>query len=204
MSRRVVATSLDRTRGRPIQARTATQDANSVATRFACSFCQITYYVPLGLKAQCPLCEAERRVKELQAALMVLKNQLEQSENSAARLRTTVDITVAMRDALDITNAKDLTFLKSVLYRYRADRSAIGLRVTHGSAQGTGRRQHAPANGFLALPRGGEPEAHLCSSAGGVAIAGYFEEAARTSGLPYAMTTIMRAVNPSLTGATPE
>jgi hypothetical protein len=182
------------------------QDAASVATRFACSGCQITYYVPLGKKAQCPLCAAERRVEELQAALMVLKNQLEATENSASRLRSTVDITFAMREALDVTNDEDLTFLKSVLYRFRADKSSIGLRVTHGSAGASpsnGRRQQvAPPNGFLALPRGGEPEAHLCSSVGGVAIAGYFEEAVRASGAPSAMVTIMRAVNQALIGAT--
>lgn len=180
----------------PMQARTSDQDAESVATRMACSKCQITYYVVKNRKATCPLCDAEHRILELQAAMSGMRNQLEQAENSAARLKAAVDIVSAMRLAGDALGDEDRIFLKSVLYRFRAERGSITLRTTHG---GTERRP--AANGFIAVPRIGEPEAHLCTSIGGVAIAAYYEEADRTFGSAQALSTIMKALNQIL-GAT--
>ena len=183
-----------------LQGRTADQDVAAVATKYACSVCQITYYVPIKQKAHCPLCDAARRVTELQAAMTVVRNQLALREAEFVRLQTTVDLTQAMRNALDIAGEDDLTFLKSVLYRFRDDKASIGLRVTHGG-RATVRATSAPVNGFLALPRGLEPEAHICTSIGGVAIAGYFDEAVRTAGTPFAMTVLIRALGLKLAEA---
>lgn len=182
----------------PVQGRTADQDSPG-RTRYACSKCDITYYVKSGPKPKCPVCEAQRRILELRNTMAAMRNQIEQLEGVNRRMAASLDLVTAMRDAVPLIGPDDLIFLKSVLYRYRAEASSIHLRITHGAAKRKSGRP--PANGFLAVLRGGDPEAHTCTSIGGVAIAGYYEEALRASGVPTAMATIMRALNRTLSAA---
>lgn len=102
-----------------------------------------------------------------------------------------------MSAALELTDSTDLTFLKDVIYRYREDKSSVNLKITHGAGPKRGRR--APVNGFLALWRGGdEPEPHVCTSVGGVALASYYDEATRATGSAAALATLNRAMAPVL------
>lgn len=190
----------------PAQARTAEQQSD-LGVQYACSKCAISYHVQRGQKAQCPLCVSERRNFELQAAMNGQRNELERLHDEVTRLQVAVDLIAAMRDALSTIGVDDLTFLKSVLYRYRAEKGSIQLRATHGQGLRRVRQQRGgtdqPAvNGYLVETRNGEPEAHLCSSIGGVAIASYYQEAVRTSGAPQALATLMRALGPTLTADT--
>lgn len=186
-----------------IQGRLAGDCQDEIAHQYSCSICLITYPVPMGKKAKCPLCDERARVRQLQQDLMILTRQIETSENANAKLRTSVDSVSAMKDALTVADERDLTFLKALLYQFRADKSGVVLRPTHGKARPStahNGKQVAPANGFLLKVGDCEWEAHACTSVGGIAIAGYFEEALRSAGYATAMTILMRAVGPHLTG----
>jgi hypothetical protein len=174
----------------------ASRQDSELAVRYHCEHCRIDYYDD-SRSPRCPLCEALREVHELKAALLETRNNLEQAANSNERLRIQVDTTAAIRQALELIGTEDLTFLKSVLYRHRAHRD-IALKVTHNRAR--------QPNGFIANPRGGEPEGHTCTSMGGMAIAGYVEEAINTVGPPEAMKLLSRALQSRLAvgHATPE
>lgn len=117
------------------------------------------------------------------------------------RLQTHVDLVLAMREAMEVTDRGDRTFLKSVLYRFREDRSGVTMKVTHGMALTYGkarRRLKAPATGFLLMTRAAEPETHVCTSPGGIAIAGYYDEALRISDSSSALGTLIKAVSQTL------
>lgn len=160
--------------------------------RYSCAEHQIVYYTPKGGPHTCPLCEVEDRLDQIQGSFVATRNELELLRRDNHNLKIQVDLVEAMREALGIISPEDLTFLKTVCYRWRSDR-AINLKVTHGKP--AKKRDDPPCNGFLAQPRGGEPEAHRCDSAGGVALATYYEEAQQTVGGSQAMTLLIRALS---------
>lgn len=176
----------------PVQARTVDQqDGLGVADRYACSSCRITYQVAQGERARCPLCDMKRRYLELQNASTMLRNQLELSEESRNALGVVADVVVAMQRAMDLVDLDDMTFLKSVLYRFRQDSTDISLGVLRAKAE-NGRSR---VIGFLAHPRYGDPEPRACTSVGGVALAGYYDEVSRSTGSVAALSTLIRAMN---------
>lgn len=184
-------------RARPIQAKHAVQDS-PLATKYSCSLHAISYH---ATSPACPLCDADKRVHDLQRALADVTNRLEILHDENKRLRVQTDVVEAMREALDVTGPDDLLFLKEVLYQWKIDRS-IALKVTHGSLLRKRSRAKLPPNGFIAMPRGADPRGHVCNSLGGLAIAGYFEEALNTVGSAQAMILLVRAMAKHLPGAT--
>ena len=180
-----------------MQAKHNDQDASKLATKFSCSEHAITYYMPNGTKALCPACDADRILAEMRKALDEVNNKNRMLHDENQRLRVQVDLVQAIRDAVEVTGTEDLMFLKTVLYQWKIDRS-IALKVTHGRKKS---RSAAP-NGFIAMPRGGEPEGYACTSIGGLAIAEYFEEAVNTVGSAQAMILLVRAMAKLLPGAT--
>lgn len=179
-----------------MQVRTHEQDV-SVAVRHSCSLHQVTYYADKGAKPQCPVCDADRRILDLQHSLHEVTSQLEMTTAAYERAKTELDLFTAMRSALDVVGPEDLAFLKGVLYRYREDKG-IALKVTHDRKPG--RRRGTRVSGFIAMPRGQDPEGHTCSSIGGVALAEYYEEAQRAVGSVNAMDMLIKAVNKCLAG----
>lgn len=186
------STSGSRKPARPVQAKTAKQDV-AFNDRVACSKCQISYYVPLGYKPICPLCDAEKRITELRRALYQAEQHAIKAEAQAHQVQTHVDIVLAIRDALEIMSVDDLAFLKSVLYRYRERKAGVQLKLIHG-VPSHGRKK-PPINGFLAVYQDGEPEAHECTSMGGLAVAGYYQEALQLAGSAKAMEHLHRALS---------
>lgn len=184
-----------------MQARDAEQDVEPYMTKMSCSKCQISYYIEPKSKPRCPLCDAEAKLVDLRQALTVQRNLVQRLEESVEAMRSHLDLVFAMRSALEITSSEDLAFLKSVLYRHRQDKGSVNLRTTHGKAIKRG-RSLPPANGFLVQCRYGEIETHLCVSLGGLALAGYFDEAMQSLGQPTAMTLTMKALHETLTGET--
>ena len=188
---------------RPVQGRAADQDAPALATKYSCSTHYVTYYMPNGERALCPACDAEKQTSDLREALKESQNRAERLHEENRKLRLQTDVVESIKDALDVTGHDDLMFLKEVLYRWKIDRS-IALKVTHGTSLGSKKKKRdaqAP-NGFIAMPRGGEPEGYACSSLGGLAIAEYFEEALNTVGSAQAMILLVRAMAKQLPGAT--
>lgn len=152
-----------------------------------------------GVMAGCPLCEMEREVKQLRSAVQDLHGRLELAVDENSRLKVQVDIVVAIREAAATLNDEDLTFFKTVLYQWR-DEKSLALKTTHGSRK---KGQGAPtANGFIVMPRKGDPWGYACSSIGGLAIAAYFDEATNSSGPSAAMNWLVRGLADHLPGAT--
>lgn len=180
-----------------LQGRRKDQDS-SVATKFTCAECLITYY---AARAHCPLCDANRRLKETQAAILQMQREMEFLSNANNRLAEQVDSSRAVRNALELLDDNDRAFLKAVLYQWKTDRS-VNLRVTHTSVRPVGkRRSPLRPNGFVAVFRGSDPVGHTCTSMGGVAIAEYYEEGLRTVGHEKALNMLLKGFNELLPGA---
>lgn len=179
-----------------MQARLKEQDSK-LATRYSCSTHAITYHTT-DRKPLCPMCDLENHTVDVQESLKKLANQVELLHAENKRLRTQVDLVDAMREAIDIIGRDDLMFLKTVLYQWKIDRS-IALKVTHGASRQS--RKRAP-NGFIAMPRDGDPLGYACTSLGGLAMAEYLEEAINTVGSAQAMVLLVRAMARHLPGAT--
>lgn len=180
-----------------LQGRRKDQDSE-VATKYTCAECLITYY---ATQAHCPLCDSNARLKHTQDALRQIQREIEFLTNANKNLAEAVDSTRAVRNALDLLDDPDRAFLKGVLYQWKADRG-VNLRVTHTSATTRkGRVKGTKPNGFVAIFRGSDPVAHVCSSMGGVAIAEYYEEALRTVGHEKALNMLLKGFNELLPGA---
>jgi len=167
----------------------------SKSKKFACATCRISFETPEGQRAKCPLCESQKDRMQLLEALRELKDRLERTTNELARLRPLVDLVAAMHTALKVTGVDDLTFLKSVAYRYRQDGS-VTLEVLNGVRGAT---MSAPV-GFLAKSKVGEAEIYQCTSVGGLTLAHYVAEAMRSVGPQTAMQHLVRAMSDHLTG----
>lgn len=186
-----------RPRRRPsIQAPFRDPSNDDIASKYTCATCRVTYELPRRQKAQCPLCKAEAEVDQLRQALLEARNLLERQTNELNRLRPQVDLVTAMRQALELIETDDRTFMKSVLYRHRAGES-ISLQVLTTQKRGKRGRVRAVPNGFQAVSRSGT-EAHICTSLGGLAMAGYVKESLATLGPVTTMQHVLRAMSDQL------
>lgn len=191
--------------GKPLTAGTRRQQAaavsklvaNAKVERFDCGIHDITYS---GLRPGCPLCDSERAGRQLQEAVKELNNKLRMAVETIQKLQVQVDIVAAIREAVQLLDDEDLSFLKSVLYMHR-DQKSVALKVTHGARMKQRKGEYVPPNGFIVMPRSGDPYGHLCTSVGGLAIAEYFEEATNTVGPAQAMAFLVKGMAHQLPGA---
>jgi hypothetical protein len=174
-----------------------------VAQKYACSRCAISYTVREGDRVECPLCLKERELSRLRLAIEDLHTRLYNSESKVALLSVQIDHIAAIREALEITGSEDLTFLKSVMYRYREDRSigmlamAQAVRTKDGKLKVTKRQKRTV---LVVTQEGKDNEEYLCTSAGGVAIVGYYHEITNELGSKQAMGYLLRALSLHLPG----
>lgn len=188
----------------PAVRRQVLQAASQVANQskiqsFDCGIHDLVYR---SFRAGCPMCETEREIRELRIAVKELTGKLAFATENTHKLQVQTDISTAIRDAAQLLDDADMSFLKTVLYQWR-DEKSLALKVTHGSNIKKRRRkgEEIPANGFIVIPRSGDPYGHVCSSVGGMAIAGYFEEATNWVGPAQAMSMLTRGMAPYLPGA---
>ena len=157
---------------------------------FECGIHDITYK---DLRPGCPVCKLERQVEELRDALLKARNELQVTYDQNARLEAQNNFVFAIKEASTLLDDQDMGFLKSTLYEWR-DNKSLGLKPTHGGDNGE-------ANGFIVMPRKGDPYAHLCVSVGGLAIAQYFDEAVNSVGNAKAMEHLVRGMADHLPGS---
>ena len=174
-----------------------TRDEDQISSMYMCSRCAIRYEVPRGDKAKCPLCEAVKRLEavETRAADLVEENRnLKQKLNSLASL---TDHVVAIREAMLLVEGEDLVFLKQFMYLYRDDRSyTLSALVNTPRLNARGNRAKNQVRNELILTRGGrDPQRHVFTSIGGVAIVGYFDEMTREVGEKQAMAYLLRSLS---------
>lgn len=190
--------------GRPRRAKPPSTQAvrrqDAVSRTVHCEACLITYTVGSGEAPTCPLCDATRRVRDLQGAMASMRNQMDLMGTELSRLRALTDVIFAIRDAVPIASSRDLAFLKSVLYRYRDNAASITLKALHEKSLTAGLRPSLSVTGLLAVPRSGDPESHICDSIGGLAIAEYFDDEVKRHNVPSAMTTLHQALSDLLAG----
>ena len=182
-------------RVRPAQARTEKQDMPEYATRLACSHHLIEYYVPHGTSSRCPMCDLGKQYDDVRARVIALENELKIATNQVEKYKEQVEVQTAMRSALEILDDNDYEWLKVQMYQYKMDKS-VTLKPTHGKLA-TGKRikrgAKLPVNGFMTVPRRGDPEAHLATSIGGIAMAEYLDEALTCFGSAQAMGIMLKA-----------
>lgn len=173
----------------------ADQDVAPFATKFSCAAHQVTYYVPANRRDEtCPVCTLEAEVALLSAENTQLTKENKGLQAINARMSAEVDLTTAMKSAVETLNDDDTLWLKEHLYQFKLDKSTV-LKVTHGAPQGKSRRRDMKTpNGFIAMKREGDPEGHSCTSIGGLALARYYEQAATTYGGPQAMALMVKAL----------
>lgn len=192
-----------RLRQQGTQKQTADQDVPNLATKMTCTRHLIDYYVPKGSPEGCPMCASERLTDDIKAENIAMRNQLSIVQNKLKQLEEQVNITTAVRSAIEVLNDEDYLWLKTQLYQYKIDKS-VTLKPTHGRLAG-GRRlkrgEKLPPNGFMAIPRAGDPYAHMATSIGGLAIAEYLDEAITAFGSAQAMGYMLRAWWKVLPGA---
>lgn len=163
---------------------------------FECGIHDLTYRAS---GAGCPVCWHEREQRQLRDAVKELNNKMRILAEENHTLRTWHDLSMAMRDAIPLLDDNDLAFLKATLYEWR-DAKSLTMKVTHGAKK---RRQPAAPNGFIVMPRRGDPYGHLCSSVGGMAIADYYDEALNSFGVIKAMELLVRGLAQHLPGGQP-
>lgn len=178
-----------------IRGKVADQDAEPYAIKYACATHQVTYYVPANSRESCPVCMLNDQHDYLVEENAKLRNQVERLTAERDRLRIEVDVASAMKDAVDILGQDDFLWLKTMLYRYKIDKT-VAFKVSHD-------KKKKPV-GFMAIfkVRGEEPVAYNCTSIGGFAMAEYYEEALNVNGTQFAMGLLMRAFWKHLPGAT--
>lgn len=170
----------------------------------SCSNHHVTYYRAAGTADTCPVCRLEGGYEGLLAENQKLRNELSLAVGELRRLKPQVDLTTAIRSALEIIGDDDFRWLKAQMYQYRQDKS-VTLKVTHGTPAGAKKKpkrgEKLPSNGFIAIPRQGDPEGYACTSLGGLAIAEYFDEACTVIGSAQAMGLMLKAMWKTLPGA---
>jgi len=181
-----------------VQGRTKDQDLRG-QVKYSCSECRIFYYMSEGAKAHCPLCESQQVLLQVRDVVFRMTNANHELQNELMRLKVQVDTLTAMKNSLDLISTEDLTFIKSVVYRWQANRGHVAIKPTHAVPRRG--RKTAPLNGFVAMFRMGETEVHECNSVGGMALAGYLEEAVALGGQIKAMEVLARAVLQHLKGS---
>jgi hypothetical protein len=149
------------------------------------------------------MCILEDKYERVRAELVARRNELKVASGQLTRLQTQVDLQSAMRAAIDILDDNDFAWLKVQMYQYKIDKSVM-LKATHGKVAGGARLKRGeklPANGFMTVPRTGDPEAHSATSLGGLAMANYLDEAITCFGSAQAMGIMLRAWWKALPGA---
>lgn len=187
-------------RRRPsIQAPTRDPANDAIARKYTCATCTVTYEVPRGQRAKCPVCVAEAERDQLRQALLEAKSILERQTNELNQLRPQLDLVIAMRDAVEILGSEDRAFLKSVAYRHRAG-EVISLKVITTTQTGRGGSIKRRPTGLLAVyATGNEP--HQCTSLGGLAMAQYIRNSLASVGPITTMHHVMLAMSDQLTPA---
>jgi hypothetical protein len=175
-------------------------DPGSTLERRSCAVCGITWYGLAGTAATCPLCDAFDQIAELRKALVVVQNELEFSNNELSRLTDSVNIVNAMRTAIEVADDRDIAFMRSIIVQYNENKSKVAVRALHGPRSKQFPRSQAPVHGLLMIVRPDDAYEHICSSPGGMAIAGYYEEAMLTTSQVNALAMFVKALAPSLVG----
>lgn len=179
----------------PVQQRAKDQDVEELATKVKCAEHLIEYYVPRGDKSRCPMCAMQRSYDDVRAELISRTNELKVASAELTKLKVQVELGSAIKSALEILGDEDYAWLKVQMYQYKIDKSVI-LKPTHGNLEGGKRLKRGekmPANGFMTLPRHGDPEAHLATSIGGLAMAEYLDEAINRFGSAQGMGLMLKA-----------
>lgn len=161
--------------------------------RYSCALHQVSYLVPQEAEKTCPVCSCEDTIKELQHQITRLSNDLQLSMQNSERLSVQVNELEAMRKALTLVSAEDLTFVKSIAYRFKADETAFQLIACQDADD---RWQFLVRTKKAGAGRIGEE--YYVTSFGGIALASAFAQANKVSGNIKAMQMLVRAVSQHL------
>lgn len=178
---------------RPILAGGGAVPVNSWVERiesFSCHKCDIIYKAANrsdGKRPVCPLCVAEKAVRETAIHNQQLREKCENATAALERLKVQLNDINAIQDALEICGDVDLAWFKSVFYEYRQDKSIYIIPVKRGES-------------LMVVRSGRDNELYRPSSAGGVAIAGYCASLDREWGAKQMMAYMLRALSPKLSG----
>lgn len=172
--------------------------SDELSSLYLCSRCAIRYEVMRGGQAHCPLCAAERSVEDLMRQVDRLTDENVGLSRKLEVIAVQMDHITAIREAMGLVEGDDLVFLKQVMYLYRDDRSyslsALNGRIATDKRGRIAKKQPI-RNALLLSKRGRNPEEHVFTSIGGVAIVGYFDEMTREVGEKQAMVYLLRAVS---------
>jgi hypothetical protein len=185
------------------QIRASDQDMEALGMRrLKCAAHLIEYYLGEQDRPICPMCELERKWDEAKVEYLEMRGQLKAATEEVERLKVQVEIGTAIKSAIGILDDNDYAWLKTQMYQYKIDKS-VHLKPIH-DASGIAdlqRGEKLPANGFMAIPRAGDPEAHRATSIGGIAMAGYLDEALTCYGAAQGMGIMLKAWWQVLPGA---
>lgn len=168
----------------------STTRMSSTPTTYDCGACDITYR---SLRPGCPLCKADRKVRELKETVQEQKNKLSIAYEQLGKARMNSDVLFNITEAAKLLGDDDRAFLKTVMYQWRDGKRIGALKTMH-------KPKTDSAIGFIVSPRIGDPYPHTCSSMGGLAIATHYEEAARAAGPAAAMQVLARGLQHLLPG----
>lgn len=178
------------------QTRTPEQDmADLKMEKLRCAAHLIEYYLGQGDRKVCPMCELEHKMDDLKVMAIEANGQIKALQEENDRLRVQVEIGSAIKSAIAVLGEDDYAWLKIQMYQYKIDKS-VQLKATHTGAvspEAARRGEKMPANGFMAIPRVGNPEAHMATSIGGIAMAGYLDEAMTCYGPAQGMGIMLKA-----------
>lgn len=159
----------------------------------SCAACQIQYYVPREAEKTCPLCSAHQEIGRLQGVIHELRSDVQLAMQNSERLSVQVNELDAMRKALTVISKDDLAFVKSVVYRMKADETSVTLVAT---------QDHDDRWLFLVRTKkagaGRIAEEHHCTSMGGIALAASFMQATKVSGTAQATRMLLRSLSQHL------
>lgn len=146
---------------------------------YGCGIHDLTYH---AIRPGCPACALQQLLDKVREERDELQGQVAEMTGHLNKAQSAVNLGKAMANAIDLLDARDRTFLKTVLYRWR-DRKDVDLSVTED------RRN------FLT-----SEEMHACSSIGGAGIAGFYADAVHAYGRAAAIGMLQKAMGKELTG----
>ena len=175
------------------QTRTPEQDmADLKMEKLRCAAHLIEYYLGQDDRKVCPMCELEHKMDDLKVMAIEANGQIKALQEENDRLRVQVEIGAAIKSAISLLGDDDYSWLKVQMYQYKIDKS-VQLKAVHTGGAATGRGEKPQATGFMAIPRAGNPEAYMATSIGGVAMAGYLDEALTCYGPAQGMGIMLKA-----------
>lgn len=175
-------------------------------SEYDCGIHDLTYR---AISPGCPACHSDReaqdshrQVTQMRKALMETRDQLASATGKVKELQAWYDLSTSIYEAADLLSIEDEMFFKETLYVYR-DEKSLTIKVTHGADLGkNGRKKKTSSpNGFIVIPRRGDPYGHACNSVGGLAIAAYYEQASNAFGQIQAMKILLRGLAHLLPGS---